>query len=1226
MVNPLERELGFDIAPALAALRELDDRLSEIAAAFQGSLSDAVTSAVGTVVIAEADASVVERAVVEAIDDGAASTATVGDADAAVVEDAVAAAVEAGAASPAVIGADASEVVDEIGAAVDAADRTAEIVADTGAIPADIEAAIAQVDATVTVGVDGDVSAAQAQIDTLEATPVAVAVEAETADAQAQIDTLGQAAAETSGDVSGLAGNTELLAALAGAAAGELGGLEGAVSGLGGAAAATAAGFVALGGFIAAASAQAIDAETATARFNRELGGTAAAVDQIDLAGLDTDITALALSLGSSDDAMRAAAANIAQLGRSAGASQTEIAEASEQILTLAARAVALNPALGDVGQVAEQLTRALASGRDRALVPYGIALDRTAVAADASQRALAAGRTEIGIWDRIAAGAAVTTSQLGEALATDIAAGAELSEIRMRALRTRLSETLETLGAPLVSPLLDVFDSAVPAAEALARILTELSQSALPLLPPALDVVTVALEALASVLEAIPEPVLTAITTFIALNRMVALVNATLAAVGTSVTVSLGPIGLLAAGVAAAASAFGLLGNAGRDAAAEADATRQALFGTARTAADLAGSLSTLNERFDEYLANTADFGEETDLIIAAQQRLGLTNRDLQAALTGTDEAFEAYAGQIEATIQPLEGLFDISGEIRDELEQEREAIQSASRAQLELLRSTEDISQAQFEAAISAATARDGTVNYFEALREATTAAAENERAQQRITAANLDAAGVWDQLRAAVLAGTVGLEDAGRIAGELGVDISDVEERIRGFQGELDAFVTRATGALPTVGDAFDAWQRQASEAITQAKSDLDAGSVSMEEAFLRVVAAADPQRLIEQLFGQLVAVQSFQQNLQQLLDQGLTATVAFLIDRGPILGGTLAQQLVDEPATAAQLNQVLGAYDSAFTDYEVFIRTVGGPRVLAATGAAAAGAVSAWASGYDLVTPTDAAFLGAVGAIQRNNPTVTAESAAAAVAADRAFADRFVPQATVDARMSAAGGLLGRADVRARVTSPAGSAGAGARDEFGRQFDPGSRVPDAFRAAATKMREQQIILLTEAGPIGVAIGTRLGLGISAGIDSTIDDIAAAAAAAVRAAEAAARREARASSPSRLFEALGIDLIEGLAQGLERSLDRLARANETVIAAATPRLTVDPAISRIGLAAPAGGSTELVVFDLDINLSGGATDADARRVAQAVVPEIERFLARRNVVSAVRAEARL
>jgi hypothetical protein len=1224
VANPLERELNLDVGPALASLRELDDRLNEIVAAFQTSLTGAVAEAVGTVTVTDADASVVTDAVAAAIDEGAATTATVADADAAAVETAVVEAVEAGAAEPAVIDADATAVTETIGTAVADADTTATIVADTGQIPPDIEAAIAAADASVLATVDADTGPAQAAIDSLEAAPVEIVVEADTADAQAQIDTLGETAADSSSQVGDLAANTELLAALAGAAAGELGGLEGAVSGLGASAAATVGGLAALGGFVVASASNAIDAETAQARFNRELGATAAAVDTIDLGGLNTDISELALSLGSSDDALRAAAANIAQLGRSAGASQEEIAAATEQILVLATRAVALNPALGDAGTVAENLTRALASGRDRALVPYGIALDRTAVAADASRRALAAGRSEVGLWDRIAAGAAVTTEQLGDSLAVDVASGAELSEVRLRSLRTQLGETLEALGAPLVSPLLDIVESAVPAAEALARILTQLSEAALPLLPPILDVVTAALEVLASVIEAIPEPVLSAVTTFILFNRTVGLVNSALAAVGSSVTLSLGPIGLLAAGVAAAATALGLLGSSGRDAAAEADAAGNALFGAARTADDLAATLTTLNDRFDAYVANVADFGEETGLIAEAQRQLGLTNRDLQAALTGTNAQFDAYARAVASTVEPTQGLLDISGEIVEELEQERENLQAASRAQLELLRSTEDITQAQFDAAVAANTAQDGTVNYFQALEDATRAAADNERAQQRITAANLDAAGVWDQLRAAVISGAAGLEDAGRIAGELGVDIADVEDRIRGFQAELDTFVTAATGALPTVGDAFDAWQRQASDAVTQAQVDLDAGSIGMEEAFLRVVAAADPARLVEQLAAQTAAVTDFQQNLQELLARGLTDTVAFLVEQGPQLGATLAEQLVDEPATAAQLESVIDAYDTAFGDYETFIRTQGAPRVLTATDEAARGAAGAWGTGFDLVSATETAFAEAVAVIQRANPTVSTEAAAAAVASDRAFADRFNPDRTASARMTAAGNLLGRADVRGRVTGPAGSVGAGARDEFGRLFDPAAKVPDAFRAAAIEMRNTALVLYTEAGPIGVATGERLGLGIAAGIRSTIDDVAAAAAEAVRAAEAAARRAARASSPSQLFAAIGADLTEGLAIGIENNLERLARANAALIDAATPRITLDPAIANTTVTG--AGRTELLVFDLDINLTGTATDADARRVAQTTVAEIERFLARRNVIAAVRAEARL
>lgn len=104
-------------------------------------------------------------------------------------------------------------------------------------------------------------------------------------------------------------------------------------------------------------------------------------------------------------------------------------------------------------------------------------------------------------------------------------------------------------------------------------------------------------------------------------------------------------------------------------------------------------------------------------------------------------------------------------------------------------------------------------------------------------------------------------------------------------------------------------------------------------------------------------------------------------------------------------------------------------------------------------------------------------------------------------------------------------------------------------------------------------GVAIGSDLGVGIADGITGSTPEIEAAAAQAVADAEAAAREEADSNSPSRLFAAVGADLVAGLEQGLSAASDLTVGVGDIGVTAGASTGGVTFGAGSIVVTVPAG-----------------------------------------------------
>ena len=333
---------------------------------------------------------------------------------------------------------------------------------ETSGFEAELASALGGVpDQDITLTADADTSAAEEAIESVPDGDVEVT--ANTDQAEAALDQVSQKVAET----------TDATSALGEAATGALGGMGGLGGAAGGAAqglgASAVAGGAAAAGLFSFAQA-AIDAESAGQRFQLITGPLGDELADIDVGGLSGDIGELALQLGSSDEAMLNATASFVTFGESTGASSDQIVVASDNINALALRAVALNPSLGDAGEVAQRLATALARG-GRATTQFGIGL----TSAEINARAMAdTGKTnaaELTQFEKAAAGAALSVERLGSSMGDDFADGAENARTEWNRMTESLGEAQEQLGGAMLPAIENITEAVTELGDGLANL-----------------------------------------------------------------------------------------------------------------------------------------------------------------------------------------------------------------------------------------------------------------------------------------------------------------------------------------------------------------------------------------------------------------------------------------------------------------------------------------------------------------------------------------------------------------------------------------------------------------------------------------------------------------------------------------------------------------------------------------------------------------------------------
>jgi hypothetical protein len=441
--------------------------------------------------------------------------------------------------------------------AVQGVDNSLTLSPDVSAITAEGDSAVQAIDPTVVLQADttdlvaqGD--AAMQSVFESQVSNVATG----TGNAQGIIASGAEAATAAEG-VTALEGATRGAEA---ATAGLEGNLEGVTGLLGPFGAATAAAGGAMGIFFH----EAVNEETALNRLNFVYGQSVASVQQVTLANnnFSQSLQQIATSTGASLPGLEQANSKIGSIGFSAGATAPAITQTANQITALATYLAVTNPALGSADTIMNSLTGSLARG-GRSAASLGLSLSATEIAAKAHSIATADGRDTVSQFDKIAAGAAITTDKLGTSLGDAVAKGSDSAALALPKLTESLKETIATVGTPLIGPITKLFADLGPVLGSLATTIGHLLEAFTPLLG-VLGLVGKALQYLADVINAIPMPILTtAVLAFTAslVVEKVSTFAAGLFTLGANATADVGAVGLLTGAVDGLVASLGPLG-----------------------------------------------------------------------------------------------------------------------------------------------------------------------------------------------------------------------------------------------------------------------------------------------------------------------------------------------------------------------------------------------------------------------------------------------------------------------------------------------------------------------------------------------------------------------------------------------------------------------------------------------------------------------------------------
>lgn len=535
--------------------------------------------------------------------------------------------------------------------------------ADTSAVAPEIDGAISEANGTVPVDADASNIAPEIDDAVASADPAPVPIDADTSNADSAISELGNTAGGATTQTDGLKGSVEGLEGVALLATGSVGGMRTAVQGFGAAGIPAVAGTLAVAGAIGELTSKGIEGASATQRYDTILGKFGEQVRNVKVGNLDTDISSLSLKLGSLPSRTEQSAASLFQLGINSGVAAPKVAQTTDQIIALAARAVALNPALGTVGDVADSMGVRLARG-GRFAASFGVSL----TAAEINARALAdTGKTtaaDLTIYEKSAAAAALATDKYGGSLNETVSKGAENATIQQRRFKAELETTLEELGKPLVAPMFDLIQAGLPAVVSLGRVLGTLATSAIPAVTNAVTIVAPVLDALATVIDALGPaigPVIQGFLAFKAVEGIAAILGllstgllevavvapvageavlaaaADVEAAGVAVESSSGPIGILIGLAGLAAGALGLFGGGADDA--------------ASSEKDFTDALIKSNGALDKNTAELLRSKIEADGVGSALQKAGINFNTLGNAVLASKHHLDEFEQSFTVT-----------------------------------------------------------------------------------------------------------------------------------------------------------------------------------------------------------------------------------------------------------------------------------------------------------------------------------------------------------------------------------------------------------------------------------------------------------------------------------------------------------------------------------------------------------------------------------------------
>lgn len=835
-----DEELGIDFRPALEAIDQLDARVDQLIS----KIGDGISSAFA--------------------DGGKAGLDALSALDA-----------------PIKLNVDDSEIQTAAGdiAALDTEGVVVPILADAESLvaaEADIEALIAagQIGADVAVKVDdSEVVSATAELDDLAAKaaePIEATVSIDDSglvEASSSLDAISASAENASSSMDGVGGSaksagSDLLLGAVGAK--EFGGV---LTELGGGPAAAVAG---IGAFIGITVDKAIEADAAVRRLDATFGPLAKSLDDLNLTGLNKDLSQFSLQIGADDDSLRNFASRFFQTGVGAGVAADAVNQTTQNLIEFAGQLSVANPQLGAADGFINNLSNALARG-GRALLPYGIAIS----AADIQTRAL--GNThkstaaDLSIFDKQVAGSQLAIERYGPKFKEAFDSGLDNPLVKLRQLKTTLEEALEAAGKGEIDSFIGALTTAVPVLVELVGLLGEVGTVALPGVAGALEIIAPLINLVVGFIELIPAPLRDSIAAFfllrLALNALFAQIEVLAVAtpgLGTFLAV-LGGVTLLATKLFGAQKEAIPVSGAYSKALSDAGAAAAALVTPTTSATEATRILSQELDRaqkaaaidklkpFADGLASigvTADkaaglFGSDADALKAISNIIGplavrtgaykgqladlnITSYDQAKALISE---IRSHGGLTDAQKKLLDGSIDLNNERVIGIEQTRRAALAGDEQALAIENARGEISLFSL-ASSDAAKASEHVATSTELAGEAAAkAAADNARLNESLhdaTKGFSDLEGEMDK--------TLGLFD--KLAGrpiDVAKSLIDVKDKTAAFAKSLEGDKGPAGASASSIRSA-EARVTAAQAALTaaqakQAKSPTAANALSV-----------------------------------------------------------------------------------------------------------------------------------------------------------------------------------------------------------------------------------------------------------------------------------------------------------------------------------------------------------------------------------------------------------
>lgn len=475
-------------------------------------------------------------------------------------------------------------------------------------------------------------------------------------DAGSALDTVSTSTSTASDGLSGLDAGTAALTGSLAAAKGEGTGVAEALGGLGIVSGGTTAAVVGTAAAMGALFEAGLKEEASAQRLKLAFGDQATAIKQIDIGGLNGNLDDLAQKVGTTTAALNNGLARLGEYGSTAGFSSTQVKQTTQDIAALALRAVALNPALGSVDQVIQQMSRSLGTGGARAQQFY-IQLNRQDIVEQAIKM-FGGAASALTPFEKSAAAASLEVEKLGGKLGTDFTNGADTADNKLKALKatvenafakagTGLVDSLTELGSVVV-PLVTLFSSGLGAA-------FSVFSSTLGVLAPLVEAFARGIGAIADGFNAVPAPVI------IGLGVALAALAIDFDLVATSIGVLTlemldNPITLFAVGIATAATAFGLFGDSATSAKTDLAALAKEGDDAFTAMADSLAALQKLGSQQGGLLGTVAIAETKaalSDLQGLADQSTGAAQRLGQAYVTAGDITEKQFTTAIKNGIQ---------------------------------------------------------------------------------------------------------------------------------------------------------------------------------------------------------------------------------------------------------------------------------------------------------------------------------------------------------------------------------------------------------------------------------------------------------------------------------------------------------------------------------------------------------------------------------------------